>query len=151
MKKHDDQSKQRTEELQGQIEEWKSKYLRALADYQNLERRVSQERQEFKERITEEIIHKMLVILDDVQKAEKHVKDEGLTLAVKGFDAWLTGHNVRKIHVLHKEFNPHEMECVEVVEGDKDNEVIDEVRPGYMIGEKILRHALVKVSKKQNL
>lgn len=130
-----------------QVEEWKNKYLRALADYHNLERHVSQERGELKERLSAEIIHSILGVLDEVQKAERHLKDQGLTLAVQGFDAWLAHYKVKPMDVLHKQFDPHEMECVEVVESDKDNEVLEEVRPGYMIGDKVLRVAQVKVGK----
>ncbi|MBI2405334.1 nucleotide exchange factor GrpE [Candidatus Gottesmanbacteria bacterium] len=135
------------ERIPEHVEEWKTKYLRALADYQNLERRVRQERQELRERLSEEIIHSLLVYFDEIQKAEKHVKDPGLTLVVKRLDAWLAYHKVKQMDVLHKQFNPHEMECVEVVEGNKDNEVAEEVRPGYMIGDKVLRVAQVKVGK----
>ncbi len=138
-----------TENLKREIGEWKSKYLRALADYQNLERRVGQERKELRERIVEEIIHGMLVILDNVQRAEKHLKDEGLTRAVKGFDSWLTYYNVKPIDVLNKQFNPHEMECVEVVNGE-EGKVIEVLRPGYKLGDKVIRVAQVKVGKKSN-
>lgn len=141
--------KKKDERMPEQVEEWKNKYLRALADYQNLERRVSEERQELKERLSEEIIHSLLVYLDEIQKAEKHLKDPGLTLVVKRLDTWLGYHKVKQMDVLHKQFDPHNMECVEVIESDKDNEVAEEVRPGYMIGDKVLRVAQVKVGKKE--
>lgn len=137
-----------TIEVNKEAEEWKSKYLRVLADYQNLERRVQLERQDIKERVVEEIMHSVLLFLDEIIRAEKNIKDSGLIHAIRSFDATLTYYKIKKIEVLQKEFNPHEMECVEVIQGEKDNEVVEEVRPGYFIGGKILRPAWVKVSKK---
>lgn len=139
-----------TEKLKVQLEETNAKYLRALADYQNLERRVSQERQELKDRVVEEIMHSVLLFLDEIQRAEKHVNDSGLTHATRAFDATLARYHIKTIEVLNKAFDPHKMECVEVVAGTKDNEVIEQVRPGYFIGGKVLRPAWVKVSKKQS-
>ncbi len=135
------------EELKKQIEEWKAKYLRALADYQNLEKRVNQERKDFAFATSKQIIAEFLPVLDTFEKAEKHLQDAGLTLALKDFWSVLAGHGVRKIEVLHKTFNPHEMECVEVVESNKENEVIEEIRPGYTIGDNVIRVAHVKVGK----
>lgn len=137
------------EELKKQIEDWKAKYMRALADYQNLERRVSRDSQEIREQISREILHGVLVVLDDIQRAQHHIKDEGLSRALQGFDRWLALYNVTPIDVLHKQFNPHEMECVEVIESDKENEVVEVVRTGYTMGNTMLRPALVKVGKKK--
>lgn len=155
MKKQDDQkvppSDTPAETPQNkEVEEWKNKYVRALADYQNLERRVSLERLETKGRVVEEVMRSVLVFVDEVNMAQKHVKDPGLEIALKSFDAILARFHIKKIEVLHKEFNPLEMECTEVVSGTKDNEVVEEVRAGYMIAETVLRPAQVKVSKKSN-
>ena len=141
-KKTDDQH----EELQKQIEEWKSKYLRALADYQNLEKRTSEEKQEIRRYASERILLKLLPVFDTLVKAQSHLNDKGLELVLKEFHAILLEQGVSRIDVVEKEFNPHEMECVEVVEG-QDNVVVEEVLPGYMIHGKVLRVARVKVGK----
>lgn len=134
------------EELKKQVDEWKGRYLRALADYQNLEKRIQAERHEIRRFAAEVILGRLLPILDILRRAQDHLKNPGLNLAVKEFLALLTAQGVEKIEVIGREFDPHQMECVEVVAGE-DNRVMDEVRPGYRFRDKILRVAQVKVGK----
>lgn len=141
-KKTDDQH----EELQRQIDEHKSKYLRALADYQNLEKRSNEDKQEIRRYAAERIVLKLLPVFDTLEKAQKHLADTGLELVLKEFHAVLLDQGVSRIDVIDKEFNPHEMECVEVVEG-KENIVVEEVLPGYTLHGKVLRVAKVKVGR----
>ncbi|MBI4991192.1 nucleotide exchange factor GrpE [Candidatus Gottesmanbacteria bacterium] len=137
-----------TKKLQQEIEEWKGKYFRALADYQNLEKRVKVQEKELVKYASEKIIHELLAVLDTFEQAEEHLKDPGLTLGVKSFWEVLVKHGVVKIEALGKKFNPHEMECVEVVESEKEDDVIEEVRAGYKLEDKVIRVAQVKVGKK---
>ena len=67
-------------------------------------------------------------------------------VAFKELMAVLQEHGVERIDVANKPFNPHEMECIEVVPGE-DNIVIEEILPGYRMKGKILRIAQVKVGK----
>jgi molecular chaperone GrpE len=136
------------EELQKQSEEWKNKYLRALADYQNLERRNREEKETIRKYAAEIILGRILPVVDTFAKVKEHVKDIGFDLAYKELHAVLQEHGVEHIHVVGQEFNPHEMECIEVVEG-KDNIVVEETLPGYKIHGKILRVAQVKVGKEK--
>ncbi len=145
IKKTDEQ----IEELQKQLDEWKQKYLRALADYQNLERRGREEKSEVHTYATEIILTRLLSVLDTFLKAGDHLKDAGLDLAIKQFLMIFVELGVERIDVLGKPFNPHEMECVEVVDGE-EGKVIEEVLPGYQFRGKILRVAQVKVGKKTN-
>lgn len=138
-----------TKKLQQEIEEWKSKYFRALADYQNLEKRVKLQREELVKYASGKIIYELLAVLDTLEQAEKHLKDPGLTLGVKNLWTVLAENGVKRIEVLGRKFNPHEMECVEVVENEKEDEVIEEVRAGYKLEDKVIRVAQVKVGKKQ--
>ena len=133
-------------EVNKEAEEWKGKYLRALADYQNLEKRSQAEKQEIRTYAAEVVIARLLPVLDTLTKAASHVKDAGLELALKELSTMLTELGVEKITVVGKPFNPHEMECIEVVSG-KDNIVTEELLPGYRIHDKILRIAQVKVGK----
>lgn len=134
------------EELQKQIEEWKAKYLRALADYQNLEKRVVQEKSEIRVYAAEAVITKLLPVADTFERAQAHLKDAGFSLALKELGAFLTSQGVSKLEVVGKSFNPHEMECIEVVEGEEDI-VIEELLPGYALHGKVIRVARVKVGK----
>lgn len=129
-----------------EIEEWKNKYLRVLADYQNLEKRGATEKADIRTYAAEVVVARFLPAIDTLAKARAHIKDSGLDLAYKEFESALADLGVTKLDVLGKQFNPHEMECIEVVAGP-DNEVIEELLPGYRLHEKILRVAQVKVGK----
>jgi len=151
MKKQSDQVKPSvadgSEELKAQIEEWKNKYMRALADYQNLEKRASEQVGEVRKFAAERILSRMLPVVDTFGKASEHIKDTGLELALKELYAVLAEQGVERIEVMGHPFDPHQMECIEVVDGP-DNEVVEEVLPGFRLHGKILRVAQVKVGKK---
>jgi len=134
------------EELSKEVEEWKNKYLRALADYQNLEKRKEEEVAIVRKFAGEILLTRLLPVADTFQQAALHVKDPGLDLAVKQLVAFFEEQGVEKIETVGKQFNPHEMECIEVA-GGKENEVINEVLPGYRLRGKVLRVAQVKVGK----
>ncbi len=138
-----------TEELKQQVDEWKTKYLRALADYQNLNRRTHDEIHEVRKFASEVLLIQLLPVVDTFQKAKEHLKDPGFDLALKQLSDFLVRQGVAKIEVIGKAFNPHEMECIEVVKSDKDGIVAEEIRDGYTLGDKILRVAQVKVGKKE--
>ena len=152
MKKHDPKQTipedKRADERLGEIEEWKNKYLRALADYQNLERRTGEEKKQIRQYASEYILGRLLPVIDTFKRATHHLKDAGLDLAFKELEAVLEEQGVERIETMGKVFNPHEMECIEVVEGE-DGKVVEETLAGYRIGEKILRVAQVKVGQKQ--
>ncbi|MBI3955378.1 nucleotide exchange factor GrpE [Candidatus Gottesmanbacteria bacterium] len=142
------QTNKNPEELEIQTEVWKNKYLRALADYQNLEKRVKEARADEVKYASGNVILKILSVLDILEKVVLTNSDQGLSLALKQFYEFLSGENVQKIEVLGHEFDPRVMECVEVVEGEKDNMVVEELRAGYKMYDKVIRTARVKVSKK---
>lgn len=127
-------------------EDWKAKYLRALADYQNLERRNGEEWQEKQVRATQTIVSKFLPVADTLTKAADHLKNAGLDLAMKSFVDVLAEIGVEKLEVVGLPFDPTVMECIEAVEGEQ-NKVLDEVLPGYKYKGILLRAAKVKVGK----
>lgn len=141
-KKTDEQS----EVLRKQVEEWKAKYLRALADYQNLEKRAAQEKSEVRAYAAEIVLTKLLPVVDTFERAEAHLSDTGLSLAFKELEAFLTSQGITKLEVVGKPFDPKFMECIEVVEGG-DSIVVEETRSGYALLGKVIRVATVKVGK----
>jgi len=141
-KKQNDQ----IEELQKQIEEWKAKYLRVLADYQNLEKRKSEEIGQVRRFAGEILLNRLLPVVDTFTRALVHVKDPGLELAFQELEAFLKDAGVEKMDVVGKLFNPQEMECIEVVDGE-DNIVIEESLSGYTLYGKVIRVAQVKVGR----
>lgn len=126
---------------------WKDKYLRALADYQNVTKRTQEEVSMVRIYAAERILSRLLPVLDTFLKAQAHLKDPGLDLAVKEMLAVLEEEGIKKIDTVGKAFDPHLMECIEVVEG-KDNIVVEEVGAGYTLHDKMLRVSQVKVGKK---
>jgi len=135
-------------ELKKQIEEFKNKYLRALADYHNLEKRVLEEKSRVKENASGDLFLKLLPFLDNLEKAEIFVKDEGLKLARKQLETVLAEYGVEEIAVLNQEYDPYTAEVIEIVKGEKDNVVNEVIRKGYRMNDRILRVAQVKVSRK---
>lgn len=140
---------QRDDELKKQLDEVTEHWKRALADYQNLEKRTREEKLNFAQFANSQLILKFLAVLDaldQLSKLDQFVKDEHLQLIIKQFRGVLSGEGLEKLEVLGKSFNPQEMECLEVVEGE-DGQVMEETRAGYKLKGKILRVAQVKVGK----
>jgi len=127
---------------------WKEKYFRALADYQNLQKQTQEEHYQVRMFAGLVVIEKLLPVVDLLEKAQEHLNDQGLELALKELYSFFHSIGVEKIEVVGKLFDPHIMECSEVVEHIKDNEVIEEVRAGYTMHGKVIRVARVKVGKK---
>lgn len=129
------------------FDDWKNKYLRAIADYQNLEKRVAAQRIQDLKYTAGTIITKLLPVLDVLEKAEKATSDQGIILAVKMFRDTLKSEGVEKIEVTGKKFDPNSMECIEVNAGKVDDTVTEEVLAGYSLNGKTIRVAKVKVGK----
>ncbi len=135
------------EKLQEKISEAESNYRRALADYQNLQRRAQEERINWIQSANKDLLLKLLPVLDTLRLAYKHLNDKGLELSIQQFLDVLEKEGVRQIETIDKEFNPHTMECIEIVTGEEDK-VIEEIRAGYMLHDKVLQSAQVKVGRK---
>jgi len=131
-------------ELELKVEDLTNKWKRALADYANLEKRVGQEKSDFVKYANACLIDKLLAVLDDLERAEAHLKSEGLSLALSQFRSVLKTEGVEEIKVEGENFDPERMDCSEMVKGAK-NKVIKVVQKGYFLNQKILRPAKVKV------
>ena len=136
--------------LKEQLEEYKSQYLRAIADYRNFERRVSAEQDANRDRIKADVINKLLPFLDNLEKAELFIKDAGLQMIKDQFIQTLKQLGVEEVELEGKEYDPHTAEAIEVVEGDTDNIVVKVSRKAYKLKDRIIQHGLVSVSKKGN-
>jgi len=126
-----------------------SKWKRALADYHNLEKRIDKEKEAFVKFSNAQLLQNLLPVLDDFERAEQHLKDQGLTLAVNKFKEFLKNEGVEEIKAQGEEFNPHLMEAMEMVNGPK-NRVVEVVGKGYLLNDKVLRVAKVKVGSGEN-
>lgn len=146
--KNMDDLKKQLADSQKQIEDLTVSWKRALADYQNLEKRIAQDREELTKYIAQNIIRDFLDVFDGLERSDEHLKDQGLHIAVSNFQTILEKNGLKRIEVLGKKFNPETMECIEVIPGKKEDEVVEEMRSGYLLWEKVLRVAQVKVEKK---
>ncbi|PIZ67199.1 nucleotide exchange factor GrpE [Candidatus Roizmanbacteria bacterium CG_4_9_14_3_um_filter_33_18] len=134
--------------LKQQVDEFKNKYLRAIADYQNLEKRVSEERFELMKMANKNLLVKILPFLDNLEKAELFIKNPGLKISKDHFMQILKEAGLQEIEILNKDYDPVTAEAVELIPGKDENKVVEVLRKGYMFGENIIRVAQVKVSKK---
>ncbi len=136
--------------LKEELEAQKKLYLRALADYHNLEKRINEGREETVKQATKRVILRLLPFLDNLEKAEVFVKDAGLDMIRKQFYKTLQEEGVEEITIEGKPFNPELAEAVDTVEGEKDNMVAEIVQKGYTLFGKPIRPAQVKVTKKKS-
>ena len=137
--------------LKQQVDEFKNKYLRAIADYQNLEKRVGEERFELMKMANKNLLVKILPFLDNLEKAEVFIKDPGLKISKDHFLQILKETGLIEIDCLNKEYDPVSAEAVDIVLGKENNKVIEVLRKGYKFEDRIIRVAQVKVSKIINL
>jgi len=138
------------EELEEKISELTNNWKRALADYQNLEKRYDKEKQDFVQFATSGLILKLLSVLDHFERIQNYLKDDGLDLAIKEFKKVLVEEGLDEIEALGQQFNPMEMEAVEVGEGE-EGKVLEVLQKGYRLKGRVLRPAKVKVGQVKKL
>lgn len=130
------------QELQDQLK-------RALADYQNLERRVEEERRLVGQLSSAVLVEKFLPVLDNLEKAQTHLKDEGLEMVIRQFKDILESEGIEEINAEGAQFDPNLHEAVEVAEGPDEGRVVKVQVKGYKMNDKVLRVAKVVVSSKE--
>ena len=157
--KKDDKEEKKEEdkhvqELKQKASEFEDKYKRVLADYQNLEKRVTEERKELILKSNKDLLLRLLPVLDTLILVAKHSKDDQtLNLSVKQFFDILKVEGVEKIETQGANFDPNRMECIETVEVDpstssgEEGKVIEETRAGYRLYDQVLRPAQVTIGK----
>jgi len=136
------------EDCEKRLQETESRYKRALADYQNLEKRIRDERGELIRLSNRELLLRFLPILDTLLLAQQHDKSESLNVLVSQFLDTLKSERVLRIKTEGEKFDPFLMEVVTTGEG-KDGVVIQEVRAGYLLHDRLLRPAQVIVGSGQ--
>ena len=139
----------RVRELEKRNKELEAGWKRAVADYQNLQKRVSSEKEQLVRLANEALLEEILPVLDNLETVLQHIKDTGLEITVNQFRDVLRRVGVEEIDLLKKDFDPHLAEAVDVVEGD-ENKVAEVVKKGYLYNDKVIRPAKVKVGKKKN-
>jgi len=127
-----------------------NKYMRALADYQNLLKRTAQEKVEFVKYANQDLIESIIPVYDNLKISLAHVDEtvekngwlEGIKHVIRQFKDILESMGVEEIKTVGEKFDHNTMEALEG-EGDK---VIKEVRPGYKLNGKVIVAAKVVVN-----
>ena len=122
------------------------KHQRALADYQNLEKRTEAHQQQFVKFANATLIQKLLEVRDNLVRTAKHLQDQAVEMVINQFDMVLESQGVIEIAADSQEFDAILMECIETREGE-DNQVLEVVEAGFMLHETVLRPAKVIVGK----
>ncbi len=143
MKKNDNDIKEVENDELVQLE---SQLKRALADYQNLEKRIALEKSVWIRMANRDLILKLLPGIDNLLLAEKHTEDEGIKVSIKHFMDALEQEGVKRIETEGAEFDPNTMEAIQTVEGE-ENKVVEEVKAGYTLNDDVIRPAQVVVGK----
>ncbi|HSA83862.1 MAG TPA: nucleotide exchange factor GrpE [Patescibacteria group bacterium] len=132
--------------LQEQVSEFEAKYKRAIADYQNLQKRVQDEKSEWIRASNRDLLLRLLPVLDTLMMAQHHLQDKGLEVSINHFLDTIKAEGVTKIKTVGEVFDPMIMEAITVAEGE-EGKVLEELRAGYMLYDKVLRAAQVQVGK----
>lgn len=139
------------EKVHAELESVRGMLARALADYDNLSKRVDRERQDLGRIASLSIIVRLLPVLDNLESAQVHLKDRGLAISLVEFKKVLSEEGLNEIKPnVGDGFDENTMEAIEVVAGSGDNNIVDEVvLTGWkFLDGTVVRHAKVKVNKK---
>lgn len=124
--------------------EMETKMKRALADYTNQQKRFEDEKAKVVTFANEVLLENIIGVLDNMEMLGKHSKDEGYSLVLKNFKQVLQNAGLQEVEVQDKEFDPHTMEAIDLVAGEK-NKVVETLQKGYLLKGKLLRPARVRV------
>ncbi len=130
------------------IEELEASWKRAVADYKNLERRFSEEKDLIVKFSNAVLLERLIPVLDNLEATSLHLKDQALAMSLKEFYTVLKDGGIEEIKAEGEEFDPLCMEASELVEGE-ENRVVKVVLKGYKFFDRILRPSRVVVGKKK--
>lgn len=144
------------EKAQAQAAEYLEGWQRARAEFANYRRRVEAEREDIRCRSNEALLLKLLPIVDDFERALQvlpveladHPWVDGVRMILNKFHALLESENVIPVSAVGQMFDPqwHEAMMQEETTEHPDGTIIEELRKGYRLGDRVLRPALVKVA-----
>jgi len=134
------------EKMTQELAEMEAGWKRALADYKNLQNRITEETEYVRLFSNEILIQNLLPVLDMIEMSCEHFEDPSLKMIKKEFEDVLKGTGVTEVEVDGKKFDSQKMEALEMVEGEKDK-VIKIGRKGYLLNGKLIRPAQVFVGR----
>lgn len=143
-------------EAQRERDDYKDRWLRKSAEFDNYRRRVERERREQADQAVVDMLQQILLVVDDFDRALTVEPGEtgatyrkGVELIHAKLHDLLRKYDVRPIETIGTDFDPNIQEAVvhESSPEHREGEVIGELRKGYMMGDRLLRPAMVKVAK----
>ena len=152
--------------LKDKLAECEDKLLRSLAEIENQRRRFEKEIKDAFEFGSFNFAKENLAILDNLQRAKSAIKNDAILKNNKDLDKFLENINIiekdlvsifeinriKKINTENIKFDPKLQQAMSEVEDEKKDTgtIVQEIQPGYMLGERLLRPALVAVAKKKD-
>jgi molecular chaperone GrpE len=142
--------------LQRERDEYYDRLLRTTAEFDNYRKRVERERRDQAEQATTDLLQELLLVVDDFDRALTvdagaggAAYRKGIELIHAKFHDLLRKRGLKPIEALGKDFDPNVHQAVvhESSPDHREGEVIGELRRGYMLGDRLLRPAMVKVAK----
>lgn len=140
-------------DLEAELAELRDRSVRTLADFDNYRKRVARERREERRYAVAELAQDILAVVDNLERAlgsEGSAEDlkQGVGMIHRQLDAILARHGVQKVAALGEPFDPALHEAVMRIEDEEIDEprVRDELQSGYVLHERLLRPAMVKVA-----
>lgn len=141
------------QKLQENLENTTDRLKRLMAEFDNYKKRESKEKQNLYNSLVSDIMVAFLPVMDNLEKAlNTDTKDEGykqgMELVAKQFKDVLKSFGVEEIETKGKIFDPSLHEAVSSVQDDTkgSQEIVEEFRKGYKLGERVIRHAMVVVA-----
>jgi molecular chaperone GrpE len=146
-----------TDALQRKVEDITGQYMRIAADFDNFRKRTEREKSELEQRVKRETLSELLPVIDSFERAKSHINpqtEEEINIqksyqgVYKQFVDCLKRIGVAPMRAKGKEFDPnlHEAIMREPTNEFAEGEVMEELVNGYMLGDLVLRHAMVKVA-----
>ncbi|MBR7165578.1 MAG: nucleotide exchange factor GrpE [Clostridia bacterium] len=140
------------EETRAKLQETEDRTLRILAEYDNFKKRTAKEKEELYFAAAADVIKKLLPVFDNLDRAQMAGDGEnyrkGVEMIIGQFGDVLNSMDVHQIAKEGDEFDPvfHEAIFREEKEGVPENTITEVLQKGYAMGDKVIRHAMVKVS-----
>lgn len=142
--------------LQQERDDLYERLLRKTAEFDNFRKRIERERKDFTEWAAADVLSDLLAVIDDFDRALTVETPEaarpykvGVEMIHKALHDLVRKRGVTEIEALGHDFNPHHHQAVsyEEVAGARDGEVVQVLQQGYMLGDRLLRPAMVRVAK----
>lgn len=144
------------EKLKNEVLEQQQRALRAQADFDNFRRRTLKEKEELAKYASSKLITELLPVVDNFERALAATEDtpefesfsKGVSMIFRQLETVLGAEGLTAMNSVGQPFNPEFHQAIMQVESDEYEEgiVVEEVQKGYMLKDKVLRPAMVKVS-----